>query len=149
MNRKPPILCIWICTALLLGFVLVYIYAVAIDPLYKNPMRRLSVSDNINLTVTKHWGWGGSVIFYNQDLPYLRNISYGLAKGEHENIGGFDFCGIHFWRFQTTTMPKIWWTLMFSLWYPIAICAVCLLICMRYQMRRNAPRDHLVSGRIG
>lgn len=94
-----------------------FFYALISNPLYKQPMRYVTIG-NVYLTVTSHWGLGGSILFFNQDLPYLQNIT---DPGPTEVDGGFDWCGTHLYKYKSNSMRQTWWSFMFSIWYPIAI----------------------------
>ena len=100
----------------------IYAHALIVNPLYNQTLPHVTVG-GINISTTSHWGLGGSVLFYNRELPYLRNITYGPVPGEDLQTKGFDGWGIHY-SALVSSATGTWWSFMFSLWYPISFLGI-------------------------
>jgi hypothetical protein len=118
-----------VSTLLCLAFLTLYGYAWIVKPDVFQPSSRIHVVGDLGVYVTG--SWGGQIAIFNYDAPYL-----GSMLGDAKIIGGFDNCGIYFRRIRYDIPKKDWWTLMFSLWYPIIIFGVTPITSLsRYLMR--------------
>lgn len=125
--------------ALFVAAVSLYIYTLTANPLYREPVPHVQLG-KVNITTSRNWGLGGSLLFYNRSLPYQANVTYAPREGEKTAIKHFDFCGVHFWALESLSLGN-WWTLAFSLWYPMAFFA--LFPCMRVFKRvASQPSEH-------
>ncbi len=121
------------------GFLFICAYSFACDPLYKEPTRYIAITQNVNITVTKHWS-GGSLVIFNTELPYLRNITSGIAGYDTSTSGGFNFVGISYSVFKKSSMPGPWWSVIISLWYPIVLSGA---VPMFWLVRRKRDKKQL------
>src|SRR5580704_1001010 len=81
------------------AFLSLYIVAMAEDPLYQAPVRYVSVTQTVNITVTRHWG--GNILFFNEKQPFLNSITYGTDG----KVKVFDHAGIFFASFNSSRIP--------------------------------------------
>lgn len=95
--------------------------------------------DHAHVAVTKEWG--GNLVVFNQNMPYTGGI-ISFTGDNTVNETGFTGFGLYFRHItHTVEKDKDWWTLMISLWYPIAIFAIFPLVFVGKKMRaaRNLP----------
>jgi hypothetical protein len=121
---------------LLVVFASVYVYAMIANPMYAKPMKSIALPGSIRVTVTRHYG--GSIIVFNEDLPYLENISY-IDIGNKAIDKHFGVYGFWYLSFQRTPASDTWWTIRLNPLYPILLCAI-LIVVRQIRIRRDAPR---------
>jgi hypothetical protein len=133
---KNKILTSCICASIILfcGFVGLYIYTLIADPnlnistsgkwLVKS-YPHFSLGNDFKITVTKDGG--GNVIFFNQDAPIVGALVVDI--GEHTGSEeGWNSLGIDYRIVKDTRRSDSWWTLNFSIWYPIIIFSILPLV---------------------
>jgi signal peptidase I len=103
-------------TAVLAGFVALYLYVLATDPGPYPPTFSISLGNNILITAAKEQG--GDIVVFNRGTPYVGSALSIKGRNEAVNIGGWDKYGIYYRRVRHVG-EKDWFTLMISLWYPI------------------------------
>ena len=123
-----------------LGFVGLYIYAHVADPhthLESSSAYCPHVSlGDVKATVVKDWG--GNVVFFNQAVPFFGG-TISLAGDKTVSETGWDGCGTYFRIVKDTKRTDNWWTLMFSLWYPIIIFSVLPAVYVVQKPRGTKP----------
>jgi hypothetical protein len=125
------------------GFVGQYIYALIADPhldisrsgkWFVKSYPHISFGNDFKVTVTKDRG--GNIILFNQDAPIVGAlvVDMGEHTGSEDSWNGL---GIDYRIVKDTRRSDSWWTLNFSIWYPIIIFSILPLI---FLLKRLAVR---------
>jgi hypothetical protein len=134
MKRKLFIGSAIISTTFFLTFVGLFIYAWTVKPnLYFESHHYFPIFGGIKMTVTDRWG--GNILFFDQEAPYTDSIV--SLTGDKTSVKGCDGWGIYFRLIINPDRKDSWWTLMFSLWYPIVIFCVLPLISLIQKWRTH------------
>jgi hypothetical protein len=126
MKKALLALCCYASTIMCLTFVGLFVFARIADPhihIDKSHVSypHLSLSKNVNITLTKDWG--GYVIIFTQNVPYMGSM-FALTGEQSVREKVWGFYGVDFLLIKDATKEDSWWTLMLSLWYPIIIFGV-------------------------
>jgi hypothetical protein len=91
---------------------------------------------------------GGSLVVFNQSDPNL-GVFYNVSGGTNLiHFTGFDRCGIYYQEIQDPAARMTWWTLMFSVWYLIAIFGIISTLLFAKIWRPNSRRNEHVPSQI-
>jgi hypothetical protein len=82
---------------------------------------RISLAKNFNVSVYKKPR--ASLLFFNQTAPWFAG-----TLGDNQTERGWDGWGFFYRIVNDTDRKETWWTLMFSIWYPIIIFAILPLV---------------------
>ena len=139
VKNKLLTACACVSTVFFFGFVSLFVYALIADPrtqIVKSStyFPHISFSDNFNVTAIKDWdgNWNGSVVFFNQEEPFIGGGSFPQTVSEEGWIGW----GIYFRLLRDTVTKATWWTLMISFWYPITIFGILPIVFLCRKWRR-------------
>jgi hypothetical protein len=123
--------CVYISTAIFIGFLILYLYAEIIDPhsnIVTTPMSCPHISfGSLNVTVTKDWH--GNLIFFNGNIPNI-NVMFDdkLVSSTWFNRFGIYFMSTKDIAKKDKDLDTRWWTIMISFWYPIIIFSILPLL---------------------
>lgn len=139
MQNRLLVRCVCISAVFFLGFVVlcIYVFATATNPRVDEfgvHWSYVSLGNDVQITLTKDWG--GSVIFFNQKEPAIGGsfiINHGDKNRTETDIGGGEF-GFRFSLIKDSTRADKWWTLAFSLWYPIIISSILPIVFVARKM---------------
>lgn len=96
-----------------------------------------------HIAVTKEWG--GNLVFFNQTMPYTGGI-ISFTGDNTVNETGFTGFGLYFRHItHTVEKDKDWWTLMISLWYPIAIFGI---LPLAFAVKKARAARNLHAARV-
>ena len=123
---------------LFLSFLALSIYTWSFSPNTCPDWSFISPLPNVHIAVTKNWG--GNLVFFNLNRPYTGSIiGFSGDKTVHES--GVTWGGVYYRSIRHYVKEDgDQWTLMFSLWYPVAIFGILLAVTI-YQLNRS--RDQL------
>jgi hypothetical protein len=166
MKLKIASICVWISTAFFLGFIGLYIYVLAANPMprtdkpgihwpyvtikHNNPIivtnypSEATSIDNpsIHLAIAKD-DWNGNLMFFNQEGPCIGALVVSMSNDHSTTETGWAYAGISFRLIKDVRRPDSWWTLMISLWYPLVLFGILPTIVMVKKLRgmpRNAAK---------
>lgn len=140
MKKTTVSIFTWVSIALLFGFVALYIYISAADPIPRTDESGihwpyLSLGNDVHLTITKRWG--GNVIMFNKEGPYIGATVITMSETNTVSENGWNSCGVSFHLIRDNRMSNNWWTLAFSPWYPIIIFGILPAICLFKRLFRR------------
>ena len=130
--------CSYVSTMVLLGFMILFLYAWRANPDPRS--RHVSLGDRFNVAVTSNRG-GQVVVFSDpQSGPYTGSILvlvFGDGQRSGRRVTGFgEMCGVYFRSIKDVAWQKRNWTFMISFWNPIAIFTILPLFCLTRKWRR-------------
>jgi hypothetical protein len=107
----------------------------------------ISFGTGVNATVLKDWG--GCAIAFNQSYPY-GGSTIGVAGDKSIVEKGWDGWGIYFRSFNTVGKHDLWWTLKFSLWYPVVAFGIlpAIFVIKRVRVIPSRPSSEDVSKKL-
>lgn len=130
--------CVAACAAAFLVSVILYALVRVVDPTPLKWWPHVSLGNAIHISVINRF-WGCNLVFYNGDLPYLGSIiSFDGDKTITEK--GCTGCGIYLRLIKNTNVGKTWFTLIVSLWYPIAIFGILFIFFAAIWLRGKIAR---------
>ena len=143
MNGRASKICAYISVILFFGFVgtFVYVEQVSSNPQLGKSGAHWSYGSIGNLHVTATKLFGGTLIFFNQPLPYLGSITgFDEDKANMHEVG-CDWFGITFRMFDNPDNKNgKFWTLVVNLWYPITFFGVLpVVFLIRNKTRQKSP----------
>jgi hypothetical protein len=144
MRSKLLTTCACVSAICCIGFLSLYLYAQIFDPqtnITKSSIScpHISLGNSVNATVIKDQG--GFIVFFNESVPYTGSIiGPGGDKGVTET--GWGSCGIAFEEIKYAVDNHIYWTLMISIWHPIIVSFIFLIVCVVQKLRRTKPKAH-------
>jgi hypothetical protein len=118
MKNRWLISCAIISTTLLLGCVLLFVYVLITNPNPPNHWPSVSIGHDFHCAVIKNWGC--NLVCYNGYMPYMGNV-VSIDNTSKIVVKGWNGFGIYVRLVKNPSVGTTWWTLMVSLWYPIAI----------------------------
>ncbi|MEI9863238.1 MAG: hypothetical protein WDN00_01485 [Limisphaerales bacterium] len=140
MKRRAFKICAGISTAFFLIFVGLAIYAWTIKPSLRSEPY-FPIFSGVKITATELWG--GNVIFFNQEAPYTGSI---VSLGDDGVIvNGCTGYGIYYRLIKDPARTDSWWTLMFSLWYPVVTFSILPLIFLIKKWHAAKPHKRMSS----
>jgi len=80
--------------------------------------------------------YGESVIVFNQREPYLGSL-YTVSGGRPIHVARLDGLGIYFRLIKDPLFKDSWWTVMFSLWYPITAFGIMSAIVLLKRLKER------------